>query len=331
MANVAINGFGRIGRQVLRIGLKEKRLNFVAINDLTDVKTLAYLFKYDSVHGKYPGKVSTQGNSLVIDGKKILVLSVRNPEELPWKAMKVDVVVESTGIFRTRDQASMHLTAGSKKVLLSAPAKGDKPVKTIVYGVNHKDLKKTDVIVSNASCTTNCLAPVVKVLNDSFGVKFGLMTTVHSYTNDQVILDLPHKDLRRGRAAALSMIPTTTGAAKAVTEVIPSLKGKLNGLAIRVPTPSGSIVDFVCELKKKVTAEDINKAMKEASKKDMKGVLEYSEEPIVSVDIINNNNSSIFDSEQTMVLDDGLVKVMSWYDNEWGYSARMVDLLKLMI
>lgn len=331
MVKVAINGFGRIGRQVLRIGLKDKKLDFVAINDLTDVKTLAYLFKHDSVHGQYPGKVSAQGNYLVIDGKKIKVLSEKDPAKLPWKELGVKIVLESTGFFRTKELASLHLKAGAKQVLLSAPAKGKEKVKTIVMGVNHKSFnKKTDVIVSNASCTTNCLAPVVKVLHDKFKIKHGFMTTVHSYTNDQKILDLPHKDLRRGRSAAVNIIPTTTGAAIATTNVIPSLKGKLDGMAMRVPTPCGSITDFVCVVNKKTTIEEVNKAIKTAAMKFMKGILEYSEEPLVSTDILNNSNSSIFDALSTNVIDGNLVKVVSWYDNEWGYSSRCVDLLKMM-
>lgn len=331
MVKVAINGFGRIGRQVLRIGLKEKKLDFVAVNDLTDVKTLAYLFKHDSVHGTYPGKVATQGHYLVIDGKKIKVLSEKDPAKLPWKDMGVKVVLESTGIFRTKEQASLHLAAGAKKVLISAPAKGDEAVKTIVFGVNEKSYdKKKDDVISNASCTTNCLAPVVKVLNDKFGIVHGFMTTVHSYTNDQKILDLPHKDFRRGRSAAINIIPTTTGAAIATTKVIPSLKGKLDGMAMRVPTPCGSITDFVCVVKKNTTAEDVNKAMKAAASRTMKGILRYSETPLVSTDILNNSHSSIFDALSTKVIDKRLIKVVSWYDNEWGYSSRCVDMLMMM-
>ena len=296
MVKVAINGFGRIGRQVLRIGLKEKNLDFVAVNDLTDVKTLAYLFKHDSVHGQYPGKVKAQGDYLFIDGKKIKVLSEKNPEKLPWKELGVKIVLESTGRFRTKELASLHLKAGAKKVLLSAPAKGDTPVKTIVIGVNQKIYdKKKDHIISNASCTTNCLAPVVKVLNDKFGIKYGFMTTVHSYTNDQRILDFSHKDMRRGRSAAINIIPTTTGAAIATTKVIPSLKGKLDGMAMRVPTPCGSITDFVCIVKKKTTVEEVNKIMKQAAVRSMKGILKYSEEPLVSTDILNDSHSSIFE------------------------------------
>ena len=331
MVKIAINGFGRIGRQVLRIGLKEKSLDFVAVNDLTDVKTLAYLFKHDSVHGTYSGIVKTQGNYLVIDGKKVKVLSERDPAKLPWKEMGVKIVLESTGRFRTKEEASLHLKAGASKVLLSAPGKGDEKIKTIVLGVNEKNYdKKKDNIISNASCTTNCLAPVVKVLNDSFGIKHGFMTTVHSYTNDQVILDFPHKDLRRGRSAAQNIIPTSTGAAVSVGDVIPILKGKLDGMAMRVPTPCGSITDFVCVVKKKATVEEVNKAMKAAAAKSMKGILKYSEDSLVSSDIINDSSSSIFDSESTKVIDGYLVKIVSWYDNEWGYSSRCVDMLKLI-
>ena len=331
MVKVAINGFGRIGRQVLRIGLKEKKLDFVAVNDLTDVETLAYLFKYDSVHGTYPGKVKASGKNLIIDGKKIKVLSEKDPSVLPWKELGVSYVVESTGRFRTKEQASLHLKAGAKKVLISAPAKGKSPVKTIVIGVNDKSYnKKKDHIISNASCTTNCLAPVVKVLHDKFKIKHGFMTTVHSYTNDQKILDLPHKDPRRGRAAALNIIPTTTGAAVATTNVIPSLKGKLDGMAMRAPTPCGSITDFVCVVNKKTTVEEVNKVIKQAASKALKGVLRYSEEHLVSSDILNDSCSSIFDSLSTKVIDGKLLKIVSWYDNEWGYSSRCVDMLKIL-
>ena len=332
MVKVAINGFGRIGRQVLRIGLNHPELEFVAANNLTDAKTLAYLFKYDSVHGKFKGNIETHGNDLVINGKKIVVLCEKEPEKLPWKKLNVDVVVESTGVFRTKKLASKHLKAGAKKVLITAPCKGDEPVKTIVMGVNEHDYnKENDHIINNASCTTNCLAPVVKVLHDNFGIEHGLMTTIHSYTNDQKILDLPHKDLRRGRAAALNIIPTTTGAAKAVAEVIPELKGKLNGMAMRVPTPCGSIIDFVCMLKKPATTDKVNELFRNVSQHHLKNILEYSEEPLVSIDIINNPHSSIFDAKSTMMIDDKFLKVVAWYDNEWGYSNRIVDVLKIML
>ena len=328
MINAAINGFGRIGRLVLRAGIKDKNINWVAVNDITDAKTLAHLFKYDSVHRKYNGTVEHTEDSLVIDGKKIKVLSVLDPLKLPWKEMKIDVVVECTGKFTDRTGAEQHLKAGAKKVLISAPAKNHDI--TIVMGVNEKMYDKSrHHIVSNASCTTNCLAPVVKVLHDNFGVKRGFMTTIHAYTADQKLVDAPHKDLRRARHAAVSIIPTTTGAAKAVTEVIPELKGKLDGLAFRVPVASGSVTDFVCELEKNTRKEEINKRFeKEASK--LKGILQYTTEPIVSVDIITDPNSSIFDSELTNVINGNFVKVIAWYDNEWGFSERMIDVIKLI-
>jgi len=332
MVKVAINGFGRIGRQVLRIGINYPELEFVAVNDLGKIETLAYLLKYDSVHGKFNGSIEIQGKDLIVNGKRIHVLSEKEPDKLPWKKLDVDIVVECTGIFRTKELASLHLKAGANKVLISAPAKGNEPVKTIVMGVNeHKYDKEKDHIINNASCTTNCLAPVVKVLNDNFGIEQGFMTTIHSYTNDQKILDLPHKDLRRGRAAALNIIPTTTGAAKAVTEVIPELKGKLNGMAMRVPTPCGSITDFVCVLKKSATKEQVNELFKNVANHHLKNILEYSEEPLVSQDIINNPHSSIFDAESTMMINDKFLKVVAWYDNEWGYSNRIVDVLKIML
>jgi glyceraldehyde 3-phosphate dehydrogenase len=324
---VAINGFGRIGRQVLRAALLKKAdIEFVGVNDLTDAHTLAHLFKYDSVHRTYPGTVSYEGNTLIIDGKRIPIFAEKDPAALPWKDLNVDVVVESTGRFTDRDKAALHLQAGAKKVIISAPAKGEDI--TIVLGVNDDKYEPDNHhVISNASCTTNCLAPVAKVLNDKFGIINGLMTTVHSYTNDQMILDLPHKDLRRARAAAESIIPTTTGAAKAVALVLPELKGKLNGFAMRVPTPDVSVVDLVCNLEKEVTAEEVNAALSAAADKDrMKGVLGYSDEPLVSCDYIGNPYSSIVDSELTMVMDKKTVKVVAWYDNEWGYSNRVVDL-----
>jgi glyceraldehyde 3-phosphate dehydrogenase len=329
MINVAINGFGRIGRMVLRAGWNDKKINFVGINDLTDTKTLAYLLKYDSVHGIFPGKVSATKNAIKIGNKKIKVFSERNPESLPWKDLKVDVVVESTGIFRTYESAHKHINAGAKKVILSAPPKDDK-IKMYVCGVNHNKIKKNEKIISNASCTTNCLAPVVKVIHEKFGIKRGLMTTVHAYTNDQKILDLPHKDLRRARAAAENIIPTSTGAAKAISKVIPALNGKLNGIAIRVPVKDGSLVDLTMELKKKPTAEQINAEIKKAAKTKLKGILEYVNHPIVSTDIIGNPHSSIFDAEFTCEIDKNFVKILSWYDNEWGYSNRMVDMIKFI-
>ncbi len=330
MVRVAINGFGRIGRMVFRAGFKDRRIEFVAFNDLTDVKTLAHLLKYDSVHRKFSGKVDYDDENIIVDGKKIKVFSEKDPANLPWGKLKVDIVVESTGFFLTRELASKHLEAGAKKVLLSAPGKSP-DIKTIVLGVNEKIYdKKKDKIISNASCTTNCLAPLVKILNDNFGIKRGFMTTVHAYTADQNIHDAPHKDLRRARAAASNIVPTTTGAAKTVGKVIPELNGKLDGIAIRVPVLDGSITDFVAELEKDITKEQINKVFKKTAEKEMKNVLECSEEPLVSTDIIGNPNSSIFDSLSTNVLNGNLVKVLSWYDNEWGYSCRMIDLLKMM-
>ncbi len=324
---VAINGFGRIGRLVFKAAQYDKDIEFVAINDLTDANTLAYLLKYDSVHGRYPENVSFQGDSLIAGDQKVKVLAERDPSQLPWKELGVDVVVESTGVFRKRSQLENHLTQGAGKVVLTVPAK-DEIDNTIVLGVNDDQLRSSDRIVSNASCTTNCLAPVAKVLHDSFGLVRGFMTTVHGYTNDQRLLDLPHSDLRRARAAAVSMIPTTTGAARAVGKVIPELAGKLDGVALRVPVADGSIVDLVAEVGKNVTAEEINAAMKAAADGPMKGVLQYCEDPIVSVDVIDNPHSSIFDSLSTSVMDGNFVKVFSWYDNEWGYSNRTVDLVK---
>jgi len=326
---LGINGFGRIGRTVLRYAVKEKGIDIVAINDLTDAKTLAHLLKYDSVHGIFPGKVEYNDKELIINGKVIKILAVRNPEELPWKKEKVDYVLESTGIFTAREKAEMHLKAGARKVIISAPATGEDI--TVVMGVNHElyDAKKHNII-SNASCTTNCLAPVAKVLHEAFGLEKGLVTTVHSYTNDQNILDLPHKDLRRARAAAMSMIPTSTGAAKAVALVLPELKGRLDGMAIRVPTPNVSVVDLVATLKKKADADKVNAALKKASKGALKGILGFSEEPLVSIDFNGNPLSSIVDAGCTKVLDGNMVKVLSWYDNESGFSKRVVDLINYM-
>lgn len=327
---VGINGFGRIGRMVFRIMMAKGGFEVVSINDLTDAKTLAHLLKYDSVHSKFDGTVEAKGSSIVVNGKEIEITSIKNPAELPWGDKGVDVVIESTGVFRKKDQIAQHLEAGAKKVILTVPAK-DEIDNTIVLGVNDDELKSDDKIVSNASCTTNCLAPMVKVLNDNFGLKRGLMTTVHAYTNDQAILDLPHSDLRRARAACESIIPTTTGAAAAVGKVIPSLNGKLNGMAMRVPTKDGSVVDFVVELEKNVTAEDVNAAMKKAAEGELKGIMEYTEDPIVSFDIIGNPHSCIFDSLSTMVIEDNLVKIIGWYDNEWGYSNRVVDLIGKLV
>ena len=330
---IAINGFGRIGRMVLRAGIKDKSINFVGINDLTDTKTLANLLKYDSVHGRFDAKVSHTKNSLIINKKEIPVFAEKDPENLPWKSLKVDIAIESTGFFRTYELASKHLTAGAKKVLLSAPAKGEdaEKVKTIVMGVNERTYKKKKHnIISNASCTTNCLAPMVKVLNDNFKIIKGFITTVHSYTAGQKIVDAPTKDMRRGRSAAVNIVPTTTGAAKAIGAVIPALNGKLDGIAIRVPTPDGSITDLTCILKKKTTVEEINKLFKKVSKQKFKNILEYSEDPLVSTDIISNPHSCIFDSQLTHVKGN-TVKILGWYDNEYGYSCRMIDLAKIML
>jgi len=324
---VAINGFGRIGRNVFKIALERDDLVVVGINDLTDNKTLAHLLKYDSTQGQFPG-VSYDDENIIVNGVKYKVTAERNPANIPW-AETPDVVIESTGVFRAKESPKGgygdHIKNGAKKVILTVPSK-DAIDNTIVLGVNDEALKATDECVSNASCTTNCLAPVAKVLNDTFGIENGLMTTIHSYTNDQAILDLPHSDLRRARSAAVSQIPTTTGAAKAVGKVIPELNGKLDGMAVRVPTPTGSMVDLVANLKVAATKEEINAAMKKAAEGPMKGILEYTEDPIVSVDIIHNPHSSIFDALSTMV-NGKTVKIISWYDNEWGYSSRVVDLI----
>ena len=327
---VAINGFGRIGRITYRALLKKENVEVVAFNDLTDPKTLAHLFKYDSVHGKFDGTVDVDGDKLVINGNAIRVYSERNPADLPWGDLNVDIVVECTGIFRKREQMNWHIEAGAKKVLLSVPsAAADDVDKTIVLGVNDNLLTADDKLVSNASCTTNCLSPIAKVLHDNFGIKSGLMNTIHSYTNDQIILDSPHKDLRRARSAAVSIIPTSTGAAKAIGLVIPELDGVLHGLAMRVPTPDGSVVDLTCELEKVPTVEELNAAMKAAAEGPMKGVLEYCTDPIVSIDIVGNTHSSIFDADLTMVKGN-IVKVVSWYDNEAGYSNRLADMVEKM-
>ena len=326
---VGINGFGRIGRLVFRAALKDSDIEFVAVNDITDAKTLAHLLKYDSIHGVLPEDVKVESDGFSVAGRKVKVLAERDPANLPWAKLGVQVVLECTGLFRDKEKAGKHITAGARKVLISAPAKQHDG--TFVKGVNFDqyDSSKHNV-VSIGSCTTNCLAPVAKVLHDTFGIKRGFMTTIHSYTNDQRILDLPHKDLRRARAAAMSMIPTTTGAAKAIAEVIPEMKGRLDGCAVRVPTPDGSLVDLVAELEKKATKEDINAAMKKAADGPMKGVLQYTEDPIVSCDVVHNPHSSVFDALSTMVIQDSLVKVFSWYDNEWGFSNRMVDMLKIL-
>ncbi len=329
MVRVAINGFGRIGRQVFQAGMNDPDIEWVAVNDITDTKTLAYLLKYDSVYGASSADIRATDNSIVVNGKEIKVLSEKEPSKLPWKDLKIDVVAECTGFFTERLGAMKHIQAGARKVLISAPAK--EPDLTVVKGVNeHVYDKNKHSIVSNASCTTNCLATIVKVLNDNFGVKRGFMATAHAYTADQRLVDSPHKDLRRGRAAAVSIVPTTTGAAKTVAEVIPELKGKLNGFAWRVPVPCGSIVNFVCETKKNTTKAEINKLFENVSKYHLKGILHYTEEPIVSKDILHTPYSSIFDSNFTDVIDGNLVSVVGWYDNEWGFSCRMVDVIKML-
>lgn len=326
---LAINGFGRIGRKVFREALEKSEIEVVAINDLTDAAMLAHLLKYDSVHGILDAEVSSEGDYLVVNGKSIRVIAEKDPANLPWKELEIDIVIECTGIFSTTEKASKHIEAGAKKVILSQPAKDDMP--TFVMGVNADNYNpETDHVISNASCTTNCLSPLAKVLSDQFGIKRGMMTTVHSYTNDQRILDLPHSDYRRARAAGESMIPTTTGAASAVAKVLPELKGKLDGMAIRVPTPNVSLVDFVAELEKEVTVEEINEALKQASENELKGILAFNELPLVSIDYNGNTASSTIDGLSTMVLGDNMVKVLSWYDNESGYSARCIDLALLM-
>ncbi len=328
---VAINGFGRIGRNMLRaaLGSGGEGLDFVAVNDLTDAKTLAHLFKYDSVHGRFPGDVHVDDQDLVIGHERVRVLSERDPAALPWAELGVDVVIESTGIFRARDQAAMHLEAGAKKVIISAPAK--EPDVTLVLGVNADQYDpESHHVISNASCTTNCVAPVAKVLLDGFGFEHGLMTTIHAYTNDQRLLDLPHKDLRRARAAALSIIPTTTGAARAVGLVLPELAGKLDGMAMRVPTPDVSIVDLVATVERETTAEEVNAAFQTAAGGPMDGILEFTDEPLVSVDFTTHPASSVVDGLSTAVIGGRLVKVIAWYDNEWGYSCRCVDLARFV-
>jgi glyceraldehyde 3-phosphate dehydrogenase len=325
---IGINGFGRIGRLVFRAMAERKgEFDIVGINDLSDAKTLAYLLKYDTIYGRFKGDVKADGNAIVVDGKKVEVTAEKDPANLPWKRLGVDVALECTGVFTNREACMKHITAGARKVILSAPPK-DELDAIIVLGVNDKDLKPEHKIVSNASCTTNCLAPVAKVLHETFGIKRGLMTTCHAYTNDQRILDMIHKDPHRARAAALNIIPTTTGAAKAVGKVLPALKGKLNGYSLRVPTPVGSIVDLTVELEKPATPEAINAAMKKASEGALKGILGYTEDPIVSSDVIGTTVSSLFDATQTLAIDPTFVKVCAWYDNEWGFSNRMADLAK---
>jgi glyceraldehyde 3-phosphate dehydrogenase (phosphorylating) len=327
---VGINGFGRIGRNIMRAAMGDSGIDFVAVNDLTNAATLAHLLKYDSILGNLHADISASGDKISVNTDSFQVLSIKDPAELPWKSLGVDVVFESTGIFTSRDGAAKHLAAGAKKVVITAPAKG--PDLTLVLGVNEDkyDAGKHHII-SNASCTTNCLAPVAKVLHETFGIKKGWMTTVHSYTNDQQLLDLPHKDLRRARAAALSIIPTTTGAATAVGEVLPDLKGRLDGIAMRVPTPNVSVVDLAVLVDKKTSKDEVNAAFKSAADGKLKGILQYTTEPLVSVDFRGNSNSSILDSAYTAVMDGDFVKVLSWYDNEWGYSSRCVDLLRYLV
>ncbi len=325
MKRIAINGFGRIGRLAFRQLQGREGVQVVAINDLTDVETLAHLLKYDSIHGRFDGTVEVSDGNIVVNGNTISISAERNPADLPWATNSIDVVIESTGVFADADKASAHLTAGAKKVVISAPAKGE--LKTVVLGVNDDIITDEDTIISNASCTTNCLAPMAKVLDDHFGIESGFITTVHAYTADQRLQDAPHKDLRRARAAALSMIPTSTGAAKAVGLVLPQLAGRLDGLAVRVPTPTGSVTDLTCIVRKETTAEEVNAAMKAAAEGPMKGVLEFTTDPIVSVDIVGNTHSCIFDSELTKV-SGTLVKVFGWYDNEAGYATRVADLVQ---
>lgn len=325
MKRIAINGFGRIGRLAFRQLQGREAAQVVAINDLTDVETLAHLLKYDSIHGQFNGTVAVENGNLVVNGNTIFISAERNPTELPWAAHNVDVVIESTGVFTDAEKASAHLTAGAKKVVISAPAKGD--LKTVVLGVNDEVLTEDDKIISNASCTTNCLAPMAKVIDDHFGIETGFITTVHAYTADQRLQDAPHSDLRRARAAALSMIPTSTGAAKAVGLVLPQLKGRLDGLAVRVPTPTGSVTDLTCVVRKETTAEEVNAALKAAAEGPMKGILQYTTDPIVSIDIVGNTHSCILDSELTKV-SGTLVKVFGWYDNEAGYATRVADLVQ---
>ena len=326
---IGINGFGRIGRLVFKAALERSGMEFVAINDLTDAATLAHLLKWDSTHGRFPGDVHAEGDNIVVDGKSYRVFAERDPAKLPWGKLGVDIVVESTGVFRKLEQIKKHLAGGAKKVVLTVPAK-DPIDAMIVIGVNDEMLKPEHKIVSNASCTTNCLAPMVKIINDNFTIEYGLMSTTHSYTNDQRLLDMPHKDLRRARSAAVNIVPTTTGAAKSVGKILPEMAGKLDGMAFRVPTVNGSIIDFTCMVASDVTVEEINSAVKAAAEGPMKGIVEYSDEPLVSTDIIGNPHSSIFDSQLTAVMNGRLVKVISWYDNEWGYSCRVVDLIEMV-
>jgi glyceraldehyde 3-phosphate dehydrogenase len=331
MIKVAINGFGRIGRLILRAGINNRKIKFTAINNLTDPSTLAHLLRWDSVHGKFPGTIKAKKDSIIVNGKEIKVTAEKDPAKLPWKKLKIDVALECTGRFREYDECQRHINAGAKKVILSAPPKGDKPIKQIVMGVNHNIYRKED-IVSNASCTTNCFAPMAKVINDHYKIIDGVMTTIHSYTGDQMLLDGPHKDLRRARSAALNIVPTSTGAAKAIGDVIPELKGKIIGSAIRVPTPDASLCHFVAELEGKrnlCITEEINELFKKMAKTRYKGIIEYSDEALVSTDVIGNPHSCLFDSQLTTCVGNNLI-VVGWYDNEWGYSNRMVDMIKLV-
>ena len=323
---IAINGFGRIGRLVFRAAAEQGGIDVRAINDLTDAKTLAHLLKYDSTHGRFAGEVAVDGDNLIVDGKTIRILAERNPADLPWGELGIDFVLESTGFFTNADGARAHLDAGAKKVVISAPAKGEDV--TVVTGVNDNDLQAEHTIISNASCTTNCLAPMAKVLHEQFGIVKGMMNTIHSYTGDQRLLDAPHSDMRRARSAALSMVPTTTGAAVAVGKVLPALNGKLDGLSVRVPTANGSLTDFTTVLEKETSAEEINAAFNAAAAGALSGILEYSEDPLVLADIVGNPHSCVFDALSTNVLEGNMVKILGWYDNEWGYSNRCVDLLK---
>tara|TARA_Y100000310_G_scaffold341754_2_gene441947 strand:+ start:635 stop:1630 length:996 start_codon:yes stop_codon:yes gene_type:complete len=330
MINVAINGFGRIGRMVFRAGYQDKKINFVAVNDLTSTENLAYLLKYDSAQGKLKDSIKQTKDSLIIGKNKIKVFAERDPIQLPWKELGIDVVVESTGLFLTKELASQHLKAGAKKVLLSAPAKSEN-IKTLAYGINHKKYnRKQDHIVSNASCTTNCLSPIAHVLDKEFGIINGFLTTTHGYTASQNLVDGPHTKFRRGRAAAQNLVPTTTGATSATSKVLPQLKGKMDGMAIRVPLINGSIIDFTCQLKKETSVEKINQAFQNAAKKELKNILKYSSDELVSTDILTNSHSAIFDSKLTQMIGKNTAKVFAWYDNEWGYSCRMIDMIKFI-
>lgn len=326
---VGINGFGRIGRLVFRRALQQGGFDFVGVNDLTDAATLAHLLKYDSVHGKFDGEVHVDGNDLIVNGDRLRITAEKDPANLKWKDMRAEIVIEATGHFATKEECEKHIKAGAEKVILTVPPKKGDVDAMVVLGVNDKIIKKEHRIISNASCTTNCLAPMAKVLHDAFGIEQGFMTTVHAYTNDQQLLDLPHKDLRRARAAAVNVIPTSTGAARAIGMIIPDLKGKLDGTSLRVPVPTGSITDLVANLKREVTIDEVNRAFEDAASGGLKGILQYTEDPIVSSDIVHNEHSCIFDALSTMVMG-RTVKVLGWYDNEWGYSCRVVDLLRML-